>query len=109
MPCLVIRLKTFLMSFFHNIIYLFLEFHLFGLVNLQALYLLHCNIRNMQIISIIHNKTTIFGMYNWMLQQKEKFNCRLESKVEVTYNKENVLWTYIVNRTWKCRIRCQNT
>jgi hypothetical protein len=37
-----------LTSFFHNIIYLFLEFHLFGFVNLQALLMLHCDIKNTQ-------------------------------------------------------------
>jgi hypothetical protein len=68
--------------------------------------MLHCGIRNTKIKFVIQNKTTNFVMYNWMLQQKENFNCTLESKVEVNYNKENLLWTYIVNRTWKCRIRC---
>jgi hypothetical protein len=63
--------------------------------------MLHCDIRNTQIKFVIHNKTTNFVgarltevlMYNWMLQQKENFNCTLESKVKVNYNKENVLWT----------------
>jgi hypothetical protein len=44
-----------------------------------------------------------------MLQQTKLINYRLESKVGVKYNKENVLWTYSINRTSKCRIRCQNT
>jgi hypothetical protein len=76
------------MFVFHNIIYLFFEFHLFGFVNLQALLMLHCDIRNMQIKFVIHNKTTNFDMYNWMLQQKEKFNCGLDSKDEVNYDTE---------------------
>ncbi len=95
MPCLVIRLKTLLKSFFHNIIYIFLEFHLFGFVNLQALLMLHCDIINTQIKFAYMIKQQILMKHNVInvieFDNKKKFNYRLESKVGVKHNKENVL------------------
>jgi len=42
------------------------------------------------------------------VKQKENFNYKLQSKVGIKYNKENILWTYIINRIWNFEIRCQN-